>query len=439
MFRTPDARFTRRTNSFAPHLAVRTLHPARTRPATTRLAIVSTYAPRRCGIATFSEDLRSALAQVAPDLAVSVYAVDRDRLDHPDEVDMAIRTDSVDDYRIAARHMSASDVDAVLIQHEYGIFGGADGAHVLILAEELTRLGVPYLVTLHTVLSEPSPGQAATLAALCANAAAVTVFSPTALRFMAGNGLLTDHPVVVPHGAPEALLNPGRSAVDSPVLARVLAESAGRRVVSTFGLIGPGKGIENAIDAIAEVARREPDVRYIVAGATHPEQVRQHGERYRLELQHRVASLGLTDHVRFVDDFLSEADLAALLHRTEVYLTPYHNREQISSGTLTFAIAAGCAIVSTDYHYAKDMVSPEMGAVVPVDNAAAIADGLSRLLGDATVLRRARAAAARVGERLSWPAVAGQVLALVRTVAGVVTPGPVPVPAAPVGSAPLDR
>jgi glycosyltransferase involved in cell wall biosynthesis len=418
MFRTPDARTTRRPHQVAPHVPVRVPHQTRTRPATTRLAIVSTYAPRRCGIATFSEDLRAALGEVAPDVEVSIYAVDRDNrdgVDQPDEVDMVLRTDAVDDYRIAARRMAARRVDAVLIQHEYGIFGGPDGAHVLVLAEELTRLGVPYLVTLHTVLSRPSPGQAATLAALCADAAAVTVFSPTAVRFMAGR--VTRRPVVVPHGAPASMLAPGRSTVDSPALAAVLAEATGRRVVSTFGLIGPGKGIENAIDAIASVARHEPDVRYIVAGATHPEQVRQHGEDYRLGLMRRVAALGLGDHVRFVDDFLSEADLAALLHRTEVYLTPYHNREQISSGTLTFAIAAGCAIVSTDYHYAKDMVSAEMGAVVPVDDPTAIAAGLRRLLGDATVLRDARAAASRVGAGLSWPAVARRLLALVRTVA----------------------
>jgi glycosyltransferase involved in cell wall biosynthesis len=180
------------------------------------------------------------------------------------------------------------------------------------------------------------------------------------------------------------------------------------------------------------VVQREPDVRYIVAGATHPEQVRQHGEGYRLGLMRRVAALGLGDHVRFVDDFLSEADLAALLHRTEVYLTPYHNREQISSGTLTFAIAAGCAVVSTDYHYAKDMVSAEMGAVVPVDDPPAMAAALGRLLGDATVLRAARAAATRVGAGLSWPAVAGRLLALVRTVAPV--PSRSPAPATPVAS-----
>lgn len=383
-----------------------------------RLAVVSTYSPRRCGIATFSEDLRTALAGVAPDLAVSICAVDRDTLSHPDEVDTVIRTDSPDDYRIAARRMAALGVDAVLIQHEYGIFGGDDGAYVLILAAELARLGVPYLVTLHTVLSHPSPGQAATLRALCEGAATVTVFSPTAVKLIARNDLAPlDRVVVVPHGAPE-ILYAAAQAASSPALAAVLTQARGRPVVSTFGLIGPGKGIETATDALAAVARRHPDVLYVVAGATHPEQVRRHGERYRRSLQQRVTALGLDDNVRFVDDFLSEADLAALLRRTDVYLTPYHNREQISSGTLTFAIAAGCAIVSTDYHYARDIVSDEMGAVVPVDDPTAIATALNRLFGDRVALRRARAASSRFGERLSWPAVARRVLAHVRALTG---------------------
>ncbi|HET8659870.1 MAG TPA: glycosyltransferase [Micromonosporaceae bacterium] len=382
-----------------------------------RLAMVSTYSPRRCGIATFSEDLRTALGEVAPDLAVSICAVERDALAHPDEVETVIRTDSPDDYRIAARRMAALGVDAVLIQHEYGIFGGDDGEYVLILAGELRRLGVPYLVTLHTVLSRPSAGQAATLRALCEGAQTVTVFSPTAVRLLERNDLVpADRVVVVPHGAPEILYSPPRS-VRSAALAAVLAEARRRPLVSTFGLIGPGKGIEAAIDALAAVARRHPDVLYVVAGATHPEQVRQHGERYRHSLLERVTELGLEENIRFVDDFLTEADLAALLGRTAVYLTPYPNREQISSGTLTFAVAAGCAIVSTDYHYARDLVSAEMGAVVPVEDPYAIATALNRLFGDGTLLSRARAASSRLGERLSWPAVAGRVLSHVTPLA----------------------
>jgi glycosyltransferase involved in cell wall biosynthesis len=388
--------------------------PARVQP---RLAIVSTYAPRRCGIATFSEDLRAALGEVAPNVRVSIFAVDRDALPQAAEVDSVIRTDHRDDYGLAARRMAALGIDAVLIQHEYGIFGGPDGAHVLVLAEELTRLGVPYLVTLHTVLSQPSAGQAATLRALCSGAATVTVFSPTAVELLARNGLAAGRPVVVvPHGAPELMFPNSRAgSPKSTALAEVLADATGRRVVSTFGLIGPGKGVETAIEALAAVARSQPDVLYVVAGATHPEQVRTHGESYRDGLERQVAAHGLQDNVRFVDDFLTGTDLSMLLRSTEIYLTPYHNREQISSGTLTFAIAAGCAIVSTDYHYAKDMVSADMGAVVPVDDSDAIATALCRLLRDDRVLRRARAASARLGEQLSWPTVARRMVSLVST------------------------
>lgn len=382
-----------------------------------RLAIVSTYAPRRCGIATFTEDLRSALTDVAADVSVSICAVDRDSLAHPNEVDTVIRTDVADDYRIAARRMAATGVDAVLIQHEYGIFGGPDGAHVLVLADELTRLGVPYLVTLHTVLSNPSPGQSATLRALCANAATVTVFSPTAVDLIARNHTAPpENVVLVPHGAPEILYSNAAAVAASPALRAAFTAAEGRPMVSTFGLLGPGKGIETAITALATVAERHPDACYVIAGATHPEQVRQHGERYRESLEAQVEALGLTGNVVFVDDFLTEADLAALLRRSDIYLTPYPNREQISSGTLTFAIAAGCAIVSTDFHYARDMVTAEMGHVVPVNDAAAMTDAVTALLADRTALARARAASARVGERLSWPAVASRMLRLTRRV-----------------------
>jgi glycosyltransferase involved in cell wall biosynthesis len=381
----------------------------------TRLAIVSTYAPRRCGIATFSEDLRTALASAAPDVSVSICAVERDELAFPDEVETVIRTDVADDYRIAARRMAATGVDVVLIQHEYGIFGGPDGAHVLVLAQELTRLGVAYVVTLHTVVSNPSPGQAATVRALSEHAAAVTVFSPTAVRLLADNHIVPESKVVlVPHGAPEVLY--AEAAAESPALRAALADAAGRPMVATFGLLGPGKGIETAIEALPSVARQHPEMRYVIAGATHPEQVRLHGERYREGLQQQVIELGLSDNVVFVDDFMSETDLAALLRRTDVYLTPYPNREQISSGTLTFAIAAGSAIVSTDYHYAKDMVRDDMGAVVPVNDPAAIGDALAGLFGDSAALAEARAASALAGQRLSWPAVAGRVARLTKAV-----------------------
>ncbi len=378
-----------------------------------RLAIVSTYPPRRCGLATFAGDLFTALAAVAPDVAAVVCAVDHGARMYPAEVHATIRAEDAADYRRAARQLHLLGVDAVLIQHEYGIFGGPDGSYVLGLADQLRRLGVPYLVTLHTVLSQPSPGQAATLAALCRHAAAVTVFTPTAVRLATMHGYApAERITVVPHGAPEELMAPGEPVAQRPATAGALAEAAGRRVLSTFGLLSPGKGIDTAITAMAEVVRHHPDVRYLVAGATHPEHARVHGERHRDDLHRRVAALGLHDHVRFVDDFLTVGDLAALLRRTEIYLTPYHSRDQISSGTLTFALAAGCAAVSTDYHYARDMLTPD--TLVPPGDPHALARAVDRLLASPHAMARARAAARRTGAQLSWPAVARNLAALLR-------------------------
>ena len=208
---------------------------------------------------------------------------------------------------------------------------------------------------------------------------------------------------------------------------------AGHPLLSTFGLLGPGKAIETAIDALAKVAAAHPDVRYIVAGATHPHQLRASGEAYRDELLRRVTAHGLTGHVAFVDDFLTTADLAALLARTDIYLTPYGSREQISSGTLTFAVAAGCPTVSTDYHYARDMLSGGAGVLVPVDDPDALGDALNGLLDDPAALAAARAAAGGLGAGLLWPAVARRVATLLRSVAadGLDPAGPIGAPAAP--------
>ncbi|HET8684538.1 MAG TPA: glycosyltransferase [Micromonosporaceae bacterium] len=388
-----------------------------------RIVLVSTYLPRRCGLATFTGDLRDALREVAPRWDIGVCAVDRDGLSYGPEVTTVIRQDTPADYRAAARRIAQAGTDLVLIQHEYGIFGGPDGAHVLELARALRRESVPYIVTLHTVLSKPSQGQAATLAELCAHAARVTVFTETAASLAVSTGLVDPVTVVVvPHGAPPVLRTLVDPDVASPAVRDVLERMGERRVLATFGLIGPSKGLEHAIAALPRVVDRHPDVCYLIAGASHPEEVRQRGESYRQSLVDLAARLGVEEHLHFVDAFLSEPELAVLLGRTHLYLTPYRSPEQICSGALTFAVAAGCPVVSTDYWYARDLLAPgpdglAAGVLVPCEDIDAIAREVTLMFDDNDARHRAYQAADAVGATLTWPSVASRLVEVTRAAA----------------------
>ena len=383
-----------------------------------RVAIVSTYPPRACGIAVFSADLREALCHSDSSTSVDIVSIVRDEpQSHPREVIRTIRQDVLSDYTDAARHLSSSDFDVVLVEHEYGIFGGDVGEFVVTLAEELT---VPLVVTLHTVLSDPTPQQAATLRALCAQATLVTVFTETASRMVTEAGLVDAERVrVVPHGAPE-LLTLAASPVDgettTPSVAhlldrigndtrRTMDRLEGRTVLATFGLISASKGLEQVVHALPTIIARHPDVVYLIAGQTHPEVIKHEGESYRLCLERLVRDLDLTDHVQFLDRFLSESELAVLLTKTTLYLTPYRSREQIVSGALTFAVAAGCPVVSTPYLYAEDLLSSGAGVLVPFGDPGAWATAVIDLLNSPDRLAEAAAEARRVGADLSWPSV----------------------------------
>lgn len=382
-----------------------------------KLAIVSTYIPRRCGLATYTADLRNALSVATDDVAPVVVAIDRDGHEYGQEVITTIRQDVIDDYQAAVDVLAGAGVGAVLIQHEYGIFGGPDGSHVLTLARTLAKRGIPYLVTLHTVLSRPSPSQLRTLRTLCSRAARVTVFTETARRMVIRSGVAAGHQIaIMPHGAPVVMQSPPHRSSLREELAELLAHLDGKPVLTTFGLLSPGKGIDIAITAMAEVVKRHPQVQYVVAGATHPEILRKDGESYRESLIEQVHRLGLTGQVHFIDDFLSEEELAALLHHTSLFVTPYRSPEQICSGALTFALAAGRPAVSSAYRYAQDMLRYGAGRLVPCGDAQAFAHGILGLLNVPEAMAEARRAAETLGRRITWPAVAVRKSALLREV-----------------------
>jgi glycosyltransferase involved in cell wall biosynthesis len=369
-----------------------------------RTAIVSTYPPRACGIGTFAADLRATLHGVdGVDRADFVAIVNEPSRPQRRGLLATVGQGVRGDYVRAARILGRLDVDVVLLQHEYGIFGGRDGEYVLSFTEELTQ---PLVVTLHTVLSEPTPHQLTVLSGLCERAELVIVMTDTALRLLVQCGACPEEKIrVVPHGAP-ARLTARASANGAIRSSGPYARTDDRVMLSTFGLLSPGKGLETVIEALPAMIEQHPEIVYVIAGRTHPDVAHREGEQYRLKLERRVLELDLAEHVELDDRFLTIDELSDLLAATDVFVTPYRNREQIASGALTFAVAAGCAVVSTPYWYAQDILDSGAGRLVPFDDAAALADAVCDYLEQPETLATARAEARRIGSSLAWPAVA---------------------------------
>ncbi len=353
---------------------------------------MSTYPPRRCGIATFTSDLCAAVG----DGEVAVLTPADHVGPYPRVVHHRIRKDSPIDYGRAAWELAACGVDVVSIQHEYGIWGGADGGAVVDFARALT---MPSVATLHTVLRAPTAGQRQVLDGLIAAVDRVVVMSQAAATILTGTYSVDPRRVeVIPHGVPDLPL------VD-PDSVKAGLGLAGRRVILSFGLLGPGKGYEHAIDAMPGVVAAIPDARYVVLGATHPELLRHEGETYREALMARVERLGLGDHVAFIDRFVGKAELGTWLQAADVFATPYPNLDQIVSGTLSYAIAAGRPVVSTPYAYAREILGVGRGLLVPPESPAALTEAFTTLLRDSGLRAEIGARAYRYSRAMVWPAV----------------------------------
>jgi glycosyltransferase involved in cell wall biosynthesis len=304
---------------------------------------------------------------------------------YPIEVHHRIRKDEREDYIRTARALSRC-VDVVSVQHEYGIWGGQDGAHVNAFVR---ALDVPAVATLHTILRHPTASQRAVLTELVGLTEATVVMSQSAADLLSKvYGVDRNRLQVIPHGVPDLPL------VDAATAKPALGVT-GRQVILSFGLLGPGKGYELAIAALPEVVAAHPDVLYVVVGATHPDLLRSEGETYRQGLVDAVARLGLKRHVRFEDRYVGRVELTQWLEAADIFVTPYPNLDQIVSGTLSYAMGAGRAVVSTPYAYARELLANGRGVLVPAASPATMATALSDLLGDpdrrAAIGRRAYA------------------------------------------------
>lgn len=383
---------TTRADVIAPRTQRRPALPSPAAPppaaARARLGLLGTYPPTQCGLATFSAALHSELARTNPEVGI-VRVVDRPESHPGPEVVAHLVNGSADSARAAVRTLDA--YDAVVIQHEYGIYGGPDGSDVLDLVEALT---VPTILVFHTVLSEPTAHQRQILERLLAAAGTVVTMTGTARRRLVDSyGADPSQVVVVPHGA-----------TDHGALDRTRPKTTGRPLILTWGLLGPGKGIEWAIDAMAGLRDLEP--RYLVLGKTHPKVLEQHGEAYRESLVSRVADREVGDLVELDPSYLDIAELAELVQRADVVLLPYDSREQVTSGVLIEAVAAGRPVVSTAFPHAIELLAGGPGLVVPQGDAVALEAALRRVLAEPGLADELAARAAQRAPELFWGAVA---------------------------------
>jgi len=375
------------------------------------VAFVGTYSPRRCGIATFTADLTFSVA--APDRRVlpMVLAVTEPsgKYQYPAEVKFEIRQNIKADYARAAEFINYSDVRLVCIQHEYGIFGGDDGGYILDLVRALR---VPAVVTLHTVLKRPSQNQAAIVRNLSERCAQLVVMSQIAKHLLESSYAVRGSKVrVIPHGIPVM-----DETCDQQALKAEFGV-AGRRLLLTFGLLNPNKGIETVIRALPAVVRRFPDVVYFVVGATHPAVVRRDGEAYRTLLELEAEKLGVREHVVFRGQFVSADELRKYLQAADVFVSPYLNEAQVTSGALSYAMGAGAAVVSTPYWHADELLSGGRGCLFPFGDHGALSRTLLALFGSPAELRRVRAAAAEFTHSMAWPRIGDEYFAIVRAAA----------------------
>ncbi|TCR63474.1 glycosyltransferase family 4 protein [Bosea sp. BK604] len=374
-----------------------------TRP--NRIAFIGNSLPRRCGIATFTTDLQQAISATSLSVETSIVAMNDhgDAYDYPAAVNYQISDDRIGDYVEAAEFLNAGRFDAVSLQHEFGIFGGEAGSHLLVL---LSRLTIPVITTLHTVLAEPTPVQRRVMDAIVDASSRVVVMTEK------GKVLLrtvyrvpADKIEVIPHGIPDF-------AFAAPDDAKAELGFSGKSVILTFGLLSPNKGIEVMIDAMPSILKSRPDAVYVVLGATHPNLVREQGEAYRESLLARVRNLGVESNVVFLDHFVDQSTLLDFISMCDVYVTPYLNEAQMTSGTLAYSFGLGKAVVSTPYWHAQELLAGGRGILVPFGDSPAIGGAIAGLLTDDVRRQAMRERAYADSRSMTWERIAERYLAV---------------------------
>jgi glycosyltransferase involved in cell wall biosynthesis len=372
-------------------------------PELKRVAFIGNYLPRKCGIATFTSDLAEAFSEEFPAIQTMTLAMNdtEEGYAYPSQVRYEISQGDRFDYEQAAHFLNQQAVDIISLQHEYGIYGGLAGSHILTLLRNVTA---PVVTTLHTILENPLPEQFRVMKEIIKLSNRLVVMSQRSIKLLRE---VYDAPVekidLIPHGIHDVpFVDPG--------FHKDKFDAEGKFVILTFGLLSANKGIEYVIEALPEVVKRYPNLLYVVLGSTHPHVILDEGEKYRESLQNRVKELGLQDHVLFLDQFVNLKDLKEFIGAADIYITPYLGREQIVSGTLAYTVGAGKAVISTPYRYAEELLAEGRGLIVPFKDSSAITEKILYLLDNEVDRNAMRKRAYLFGRDMIWPNVAHRYL-----------------------------
>ncbi len=364
-----------------------------------KIAYIGTYPPRECGIATFTRNLYGSMVENDNEGKDSVEGFivamnDHDQTyDYPEEVKITIRQEHQRDYLAAVKFINLSGADLCILEHEFGIFGGQNGVYILPL---LHRLEVPLIVTLHTVIKTPSYNEKAVLVQICKMANKIVVMSHKAIEFLKTIYKEDKRKIVyIEHGVPDIQF--------SQIQAKKEFNVENKKVLLTFGFISRNKGIETLIKALPQVTEKHPDVLCMILGKTHPNVLRHSGEEYRIYLRQLVKTLNLGKHVFFLNEFINQRELFKYLFASDIYITPYLNEAQITSGTLSYAIGAGSAVVSTPYWHATELLADGRGRLFDFNDSDGLSNILNELLDNPEVLKTLRENAYTYGRKITWP------------------------------------
>jgi glycosyltransferase involved in cell wall biosynthesis len=364
-----------------------------------RIAVIGNHLPRQCGIATFTTDLCDAIAAEFGAAQLSVVAVNDGHLSYmyPERVRFEISEGDIASYRAAADYLNARNVDLVCLQHEYGIFGGKSGNHII---ELLKHLKMPVITTLHTVLREPNLDQRVVMHKIAARSERLIVMSQYSSHVLQEVFKVPAAKIdLIPHGIHDL-------PFEQPDMHKNRFSCQGKSVLLTFGLLSPNKGFESVIQAMPRILARHSNAVYMIAGATHPQIRAREGDRYRLELQALAKKLGVEQQVLFVNRFVSPEEMASLVGSADIYITSYCHKAQAVSGALAYALGAGKAIISTPYWYAAEVLDQGRGMLVPFENPAAIATATIALLANDEARQAMRERAYLYARSMVWNRVA---------------------------------
>ncbi|HBC98050.1 MAG TPA: glycosyl transferase family 1 [Clostridium sp.] len=363
------------------------------------IIFLSTYPPRACGIATFTADLIKNLKNKFPSDNYKIAAINDENYKYGNEVSFVLNQFDRKSYIRLANSINNSNTDLVVIEHEYGIYGGDCGEYLL---DFINNLKIPFITTLHTILSKPNKNQREILKVLGSKSKKIITMGENSIGILNQVYDIPENKIaVIPHGVPDI-------AVESKKTLKEKLDCKGRNVISTFGLLDPGKGIEYAIEAISQVVETHPKVLYLILGETHPCVRKAHGESYRTKLQNLVSELHIEDNVRFVNKYLTKKEIVQYLTLSDIYVTPYLATEQAVSGTLAYAAGYGKVIVSTPYRYAKEMLKDGRGMLAKSKDSSSLAKAILYLLNNPTARKSMEKKMFNTGKKMKWPYVAQQ-------------------------------